>query len=185
MSQSPNSPSLLQTDGANAGLASCVVTGTADGAILVYDVRVGRGSSGLKPVTSFQNAHSEEVLCILSRTHCLNLTRFPPRYCLWAAATIDLAEMVRTAVGALFCQQCQICSSDILSQSICFRAARMAILKCGICGRSRFVGALFCLFSPSLLVSRSLSPIFARVHCFLVASHLLRPSEHNQCVWSW
>jgi hypothetical protein len=60
--------SLPQTDGANAGLASCVVTGTADGAILVYDVRVGRGSSGLKPVTSFQNAHSEEVVCIVSRT---------------------------------------------------------------------------------------------------------------------
>jgi hypothetical protein len=60
----PNTHSLHQTDGANAGLASCVVTGTADGAILVYDVRVGRGSSGLKPVTTFQNAHSEEVHCI-------------------------------------------------------------------------------------------------------------------------
>jgi hypothetical protein len=42
-------------------LASCVVTGTSDGSILVYDVRVGRGSSGLKAVTSLHNAHSEEV----------------------------------------------------------------------------------------------------------------------------
>lgn len=71
----------------------------------------------------------------------------------------------------------QICSTDILSQSICFRAARMAILKCGICGRSRFVGALFCLFSPSLLVSRSLTPIFARVHFFLL--HLIFFAHQN------
>ena len=52
---------------------------------------------------------------------------------------------MRTAAGALFCPQGQKCSNDTLSQSICFRAARMAILKCGICGRSRFVAFLLVL----------------------------------------
>jgi hypothetical protein len=93
-----NAPhSLYQTDGANAGLASCVVTGTADGAILVYDVRVGRGSSGLKPVTSLLRAHSQEVrlqFSIGNRTyrHRDDFCRF----CHLAAATIALVAMVKT-----------------------------------------------------------------------------------------
>ena len=209
----PPHASLQQTDGANAGLASCVVTGTSDGSILVYDVRVGRGSSGLKAVTSLHNAHSEEVQFLLSLASCMNVmpvtadpgTGQPQRshwrgwypLCMiyihvYMRMYIHVYKYSNTHAHARthkhnlcvrLVPEPPITIHSLLSQSICFRAAPTATLKCGTCALSR------CARIPLLATSRAALLHRHRVQYqlffALVEYNSSRPSEHLERFRSW